>query len=71
MEDEIKIIYEKQRKRYRHENSEKGEKRLRENGKKEREELERPLKFKKKKRWYKDINPTRGTKKGERRKKWT
>ena len=27
------------------------------------------LKFQKRKRWYKDINPTRGTKKGERRKK--
>jgi len=56
MEDEIKIIYEKPRKRYRHENSEKGEKRLRENGKKEREELEERLEIEiAKKRWYKDI----------------
>merc|ERR1711874_796404 len=54
-----KIIYERPRKRYRHEDSEKGEKRIKENGRRESEELEERLEIEiAKKRWYKDICKT-------------
>jgi len=59
MEDEIKIIYERTRKKYRHEDSGKGEKRLKENEKRKREELKENLEIEIiKKKWYKDICKT-------------
>ena len=59
MEDEIKIIYERTRKRYRLEDSEKGAKRIKENERRESEELEEKLEIEiAKKKWYKDICKT-------------
>ena len=70
----MKIIYEKPRKRYKTWKFRKRRKRLRENGRKEREELEersRNWNCKKEMVQRHMQNPTRGTKKGERRNKWT